>query len=208
VTRRLRRMRSGLAVGWPMTTSEVSPTGGRRKDAATVRARWGWTLGLGVVLIACGIGAIALPVAADFTVGPLLGAVFVIAGVAKIVQGLNCQEWKGANWYILLGAAEVVGGILIYLNPLKGALALTLLLAVMFLIEAVMQVALAVRVRPEPGWGWLFLAGLVALGASIGLTRTARYTQYYTPGTLAGIAFLAAGWACVAMALAKRRVPR
>jgi uncharacterized membrane protein HdeD (DUF308 family) len=190
-----------------MTTSEVSPSG-RWTDAATVRARWGWTLGLGVVLIACGIGAIALPVAADFAVGPLLGAVFVIAGVAKIVQGLNCPEWKGANWHILLGAAEIVGGILIYLNPLKGALALTLLLAVMFLIEAVMQVAFALRVRPELGWGWMFLAGLVALGTSLGLTMTARYTQYYTPGTLAGIAILAAGWACVAMALAKRRVPR
>ena len=42
----------------------------------------------------------------------------------------------------------------------------------------------------------------------IGLTMTARYTQYYTPGTLAGIAILAAGWACVAIALAKRRAPR
>jgi uncharacterized membrane protein HdeD (DUF308 family) len=165
-------------------------------------------LGLGLVLIACGIGAIALPVVADFAVGPLLGVVFVIAGVAKIVQGLNLADWKGANWHIFLGAAEVVGGILIYLNPLKGALALTLLLAVIFLIEAVMQVALAVKVRPEPGWAWVFLAGVVAFGASIGLTLTARYTKYYTPGTLAGIAILAAGAACVAMAVAKRRALR
>ena len=158
------------------------------------------------MLIACGVGAILLPAIADFAVGVVLGAVFVIAGVAKIVQGLNVREWAGANWYVLLGAAEVVGGLLIYFNPLKGALAIALLLALLFLVEAVMQSALAFRVRPEAGWGWLLFAGLVALAASIALVMTARYTKYFTPGTLAGIALLAAGWACMAIGLAKRRV--
>lgn len=189
-----------------MPVSKLSPRD-RWKDVGTVRSHWGGTLALGLVLILCGIGAIMLPVVADFAMSTVLGAALVIAGVAKIVQGVNLREWTGANWQIMLGAAEVVGGILIYLNPLKGALAIALLLAVVFLIEAVMQVALAIKIRPEAGWEWLVVAGGVALAASIGIVLTARRLQYFTPGTFAGVVILAAGWACVAMALAKQRVP-
>jgi uncharacterized membrane protein HdeD (DUF308 family) len=158
-------------------------------------------------MIACGVAAIMLPVAADFAMGAVLGAALAIIGVAKIVQGVNLREWVGANWQIMLGAAEVVGGILIYLNPIKGALAIALLLAVVFLIEAVMQIALALKMRPEAGWVWLLVAGLVALVASVGIVLTARRVQYFTLGTFAGIAILAGGWACVVIALAKQRVP-
>jgi uncharacterized membrane protein HdeD (DUF308 family) len=135
----------------------------------------------------------------------VLAAVLGVSGVAKIVQGLKVREWIGANMHILLGAAEIVGGALIYLYPVKGALAVALLLAVMFLIEAVMQISLAIRSRPEPGWIWLLVAGLIALVASFGLATTVRYTDYLTPGTLAGAAIIAAGWACIMMALAKQQ---
>lgn len=189
-----------------MGSSETSPRD-RWKDVGTVRSRWAGTLAAGLVMIACGVGAIMLPVVADFTMGTILGAALAIVGVAKITQGMNLREWAGANWQIMLGAAEVVGGILIYLNPLKGALAIALLLAVVFLIEAVMQIALAFRMRPEAGWAWLLVAGLVALAASIGIVLTARHMQYFTPGTFAGVAILAAGWACVMMAIAKQRMP-
>lgn len=190
-----------------MGSSQI-PARDRWKDAGTVRSRWGGTLVVGLVMIACGVGAIMLPVVADFTMGTVLGAALALVGVAKIVQGMNVREWAGANWQIMLGAAEVVGGILIYLNPIKGALAIALLLAVVFLIEAVMQIGLAFKMRPEAGWAWLLAAGLVALAASIGIVLTARHIQYFTPGTFAGVAILAAGWACVMMAIAKRRMPR
>lgn len=194
-----------------MAEAETAPAPGGRglwRDAGAVRDRWRWTLGVGLVLVACGVAAILMPYAADFATGTLLGAVLVVAGVAKIAQGLNAAEATAVNWTVLLGASEVVGGILIYLMPLKGALAVALLLAVVFLVEGVMQVALALRMRPGPGWAWMAGAGVVALGASAGLVATARWTAYYTPGTLAGIAILAAGAAFVAMALAKRRMPR
>lgn len=189
-----------------MGSSETSSRD-RWRDIATVRSRWRWTLAVGLVMVACGIGAIMLPVVADFAMGTVLGAALAIVGVAKIVQGVNLREWGGANWQIMLGAAEVVGGILIYLNPVKGALAIALLLAVVFLIEAVMQIALAFKMRPEAGWVWLLAAGLVALVASVGIVLTARRVQYFTPGTFAGIAILAGGWACVVIALVKQRVP-
>jgi uncharacterized membrane protein HdeD (DUF308 family) len=175
-------------------------------DPETARSRWLSRLALGLLLIACGICAIVLPTVSDLATGAVLGVVLVVIGVAKMIQGLRAGGWEDVNWQILLGAMEIVGGVLIYLNPLKGALAITLMIATMLLVEAVMHVALAFRVRPRKGWAWMLGAGAAAFAASIGITMTARWTQYITPGSLAGAAILVAGWAHVAIALASRRV--
>jgi uncharacterized membrane protein HdeD (DUF308 family) len=95
---------------------------------------------------------------------------------------------------------------LIYLNPLKGALAITLLIALVFLVQGLGQIALAFRVRLQPGWRWLLISGITALLASAALTLKLPYTRFYTPGTIAGISLLVAGWAYVAIALAVRKV--
>lgn len=174
-------------------------------DSQSARSRWLARLVLGLLLIAGGVCAILLPAVSNLAIGAVLGFILVAIGVAKVVQGLHAGGWEDVNWQILLGAMEIVGGILIYLNPLKGALAITLMIATMFLVEAVMHVALAFRVRPRKGWAWLLGAGAAALAASAGVITTTRWTQYYTPGTLAGFAILVAGWAHAAMALASRR---
>src|SRR5262245_29951059 len=154
-------------------------------DPETARTRWLSRLALGLLLITCGLSAILLPAVSDLATGTVLGIVLMVIGVAKVLEGLRVGGWEDVNWQIMLGATEVVGGILIYVNPLKGALAIALMIATMLLVEAVMHVALAFRLRPRAGWGWLLGAGGAAFAASIAVTFTARWTQYITPGTLA-----------------------
>jgi uncharacterized membrane protein HdeD (DUF308 family) len=173
--------------------------------AETLLSKWGWFLALGVVLTLGGVIAVALPAISTFAASTVLGLALVLAGVFKIVQSLQVKEWSGFIWQELTGAVEVVGGILIYLNPLKGALAITLLIALVFLVHGILQLALAIRVRGQDGWHWFVVSGLVALIASAVLTLKLPYTSVYTPGTVAGISLLVAGIAYVAIALAMRR---
>jgi uncharacterized membrane protein HdeD (DUF308 family) len=179
-----------------------------RNTAELVWAKWPWFLLLGIVLIVAGAAAFALPVLARIAASVVLGIVLAVVGVVKIVEGLQVKQWAGSVWQLLLGAVEVVGGILIYLNPLKGALAITLLIAVIFLVQGLLQIALAFRLRPQEGWGWMVLAGLVSLAVTVTMVMKVRYTNFYTPGTVAGIALMAAGWAYVVIALANRRARR
>jgi uncharacterized membrane protein HdeD (DUF308 family) len=65
--------------------------------------------------------------------------------------------------------------------------------------------SLALRARPKPGWGWLLLAGVVALCAGIVLTMKLPYTRYFMPSTIAGIALFIAGFAYIVIAFAIRR---
>ena len=170
-----------------------------------LRSKWAWFLALGIVLIVCGTAAIVLPAISTYAASVVLGVVLALAGVVKIVEALQVKEWAGCAWQLLVGAVEVVGGILIYLNPLKGALAITLLIAVVFLVQGLLQVAMALRLRPLTGWAWLLLSGLIALCVTVAMAMKLRYTSMYTPGTIAGIALLVGGIAYVAIALSNRR---
>jgi len=150
--------------------------------------------------------AVALPAVSTFAASVVLGVVLSLAGVVKMVQSLQVKEWSGFIWQELTGAVELVGGILIYFNPLKGALAITLLIALVFLVQGILQIALAIRIRKQDGWSWLLVSGVVALATSAALALKLPYTRIYTPGTIAGISLLVAGGAYIAIALTMRRV--
>jgi uncharacterized membrane protein HdeD (DUF308 family) len=173
--------------------------------AEALYSKWWWFLALGIVLVAGGALAVALPGFSTFAASVVLGVVLVLAGVIKMIQSLQIKEWHGFVWQELTGAAEVVGGVLIYFNPLKGALTITLLIALVFFVQGILQIALAVSVRKQEGWHWFAASGLVSVVASAALALKLRYTLAYTPGAIAGISLLVAGVAYVVIALTMRR---
>jgi uncharacterized membrane protein HdeD (DUF308 family) len=186
--------------------SRVSTRGADHQHRAeTLHSKWGWFFALGVVLALCGALAVALPAVSTFAASVVLGLVLSLAGIVKMIQSLQVKEWSGFIWQELTGAVELVGGILIYFNPLKGALAITLLIALVFLVQGVLQIALALGVRPQDGWHWFGVSGVVALATSAVLALKLPYTSIYTPGTIAGISLLVAGGAYMAIALTMRR---
>jgi uncharacterized membrane protein HdeD (DUF308 family) len=173
--------------------------------ATTLQAKWGWFLALGIILALGGALAVALPAISTFAASVVLGIVLSLAGIVKMIQSLQVKEWSGFVWQELTGAVEVVGGILIYFSPLKGALAITLLIALVLLVQGLLQIALAVRIRSQEGWQWLAVSGVVALAASVALALKLPYTRSYEPGIVAGISLLVAGAAYMAIALTLRR---
>lgn len=177
----------------------------RTEPATELQSKWAWFLALGLVLLLCGAVAVALPAMSTFAASVVFGAALAFAGVFKMIQSFQVKEWSGFVWQELTGAVEFVGGILVYLNPLKGALAITLLIALVLFIEGLMQIALAYKVRKQPGWPWLLLSGLVALAASASLFIKAPWSRTWTPGIVAGVALLIAGVAHVGVAFMVRK---
>ncbi|MGX5732925.1 HdeD family acid-resistance protein [Bosea thiooxidans] len=175
----------------------------RRADA--LQAKWGWFLALGLVLTLCGALAVALPAVSTFAASVVLGIGLSFAGAVKMFQSLQVKEWSGFIWQELTGAVELVGGILIYFNPLKGALAITLLIALVLLLQGLLQVALAARLRKQEGRYWFGIAGVVALVAAATLALKLPFTSTFTPGAVAGVSLLVAGGAYIAVALTMRR---
>lgn len=166
--------------------------------------KWRWFLGIGIALTLAGILAVSFPDASTFATGAVFGAVLAIAGVVKMVLSMQIRQWSGFIWQELTGAAELVGGVLIYFNPLKGALAVTLLIALVLFVQGLLQIALAFRVRGQSGWGWFAASSLAALAGAAALAFKIPFTIEYEPGMIAGITLVVAGVSYVAIATTMR----
>ena len=174
----------------------------------SVRLKWGGFLVIGLVLIVCGIVAILLPSISTVAASLVLGAALAFVGVAKIIQSFEVKDWSGFVWQLFGGIAEVVGGVLIYLNPLKGAIAMTLLIAAVFVVVGISQIGLALKVQPQNGWSWLLASGVLALVVGIALTVKLPFTRDLEPAMIAAISLLFAGWAYLVIAYAARKAGR
>src|SRR4029450_1541513 len=97
----------------------------------------------------------------------ILGSVLVVSGLIQIMQSAKMLNWIGFLWHMLLGILATVGGALIYMDPFAGVVALTLLIAVIFAVHGLTQIAFAVRVRGQSGWHWFLVSGCIALVVSV-----------------------------------------
>lgn len=163
------------------------------------RSRGRRFVGLGLVIFAVGAVAMLTPDAATAATGTVLGALVAFAGVVVIVQTVRDRTWHGFRWQLLFGAAEVVGGLLIIVKPLKGAAAVALVVTVVLAVQGVTQIGLGLRIRPERGWAWPVLAGLVTLAIAAALVTRFPYPSVETAGEMAGLALALAGLAFVVM---------
>jgi len=149
--------------------------------------------------------AILVPAVSEIAASKVLGSVLIVSGVVQIMQAAKMLNWMGFIWHMLLGILAAIGGVLIYLDPFAGVIAITLLIAIIFAFHGVTQIAFAVKVRRQSGWYWFLVSGCIALVVSVLLVLKLPYSHSFTPATMAGVSLLFAGWAYVAMALASRK---
>jgi uncharacterized membrane protein HdeD (DUF308 family) len=173
--------------------------------AGIIRAQWVWFILLGVVLMAAGGVAIVLPAISTIAAGKILGTVLCLGGFVQIVQSSKIQNWLGFMWHLLLGIFAAIGGVLIYIDTHYGFVAITILIAIIFAVLGVSQIAFALKVRRMAAWYWFLVSGGIALLASALLVMKLPYSQSFTPATVAGLSLLFTGWAYVAIALASSK---
>lgn len=170
-----------------------------------VAEQWGWFVGLGLVFLIAGVAAIAFPLLSTIAAKIALGWILMISGLVAILHSFRMPAWGGFLLNLILGALYIFVGAYLAFFPLTGIITLTMLLAALFLAEGLLQVAMAWRVRPQEGWGWLFLSGCVAIGTgaliAIGLPGSATWAI----GLLVGINLLSTGMGFVVLGLAGRR---
>jgi uncharacterized membrane protein HdeD (DUF308 family) len=145
-----------------------------------------------------------LPDYSTYATGTILGSVLLIAGLATVWHAFSAPEWHGFSWELLKGAAEAAGGVLVFINPMKGAAALTLVVAIVLIAQGLAQGGLALRVRPQGGWGMLL--GSAAISVLVGLALLLRFpfSMVEEPGAMVGLALAAGGIAYTVMAFARR----
>jgi uncharacterized membrane protein HdeD (DUF308 family) len=165
---------------------------------------WGWLLGLGILLAVLGVLLIAAPVLGTLAVDLLVAWFLIIGGVAQVVHAFMEKAWRGFLLELASGVLFlVVGGLLLY-RPLAGAQALTLFLAAFLLVEGIVRIAMALRLRPAQGWGWLLFDGILAVILALLIWAQWPSSALWVLGLLVGINFLFTGWGLIMIAIAVR----
>src|ERR1700736_3804933 len=106
----------------------------RRAVAAALREHWGLFVVEGTVLLVLGAAAIIITQIATLAVALLLGWLFFISGVVGVSAAFLLRPAPGF-WLPLVSAVlGIAAGIVLIGCPESGALSLTLILIILFLV--------------------------------------------------------------------------
>jgi uncharacterized membrane protein HdeD (DUF308 family) len=170
----------------------------------TLSRNWGWLLALGILMIILGVFAIAAPYGATLAVQFALGWILVIGGIAEAIHAFMARGWGGFLLELLSAILYVVVGVLLLTNPVGGALALTIVLAVFLIVEGIFKIMMAMRVRDHRGWGWLLASGILSVILGVLIWAEWPASGLWIIGLLVGIQLLFTGWSLVMLGLAAR----
>ena len=165
--------------------------------------RWGWLLGLGIVLILVGTFSVAVSVVATLASVLLFGWLLLFTGAMEAVYAFHQSKWTGILLHVVNGVLSVVAGFLLVTNPGAGALVLTLLMAMFFMIGGLFRIITPI-VMHLPHRAWLLLSGVVTLLLGVYIWRQLPGAAVWVIGTFVGIDMLFIGWSWVMLALAAR----
>ena len=153
----------------------------------------GWSIAVGVLLFVLGAAAIAFPFISSVAVTLVVAWLLVISGLLTVIHAIGTRGRTGSLWNGLTGLVFVLGGILLISAPLAGTLSLTLLLAAILVVEGVLKIIGAVRLRGRPVWGWLLASGLIALLAGVSIALAFPTSAVWVLGLFVGLNFIFTG---------------
>ena len=160
---------------------------------------------LALLLILCGVVALALPILSSWSVVLVIAWLIIASGVIQLVHALRSRGVGVALWKIVVGLLYLVVGAYLLFHPSLGAAALTLMLAVFFVVEGAMDLVTYFRIRKVPGAGWIFFDGIVTLILGLLVWRHWPSSSLWVIGALVGISMISTGVTRLMIGLAARR---
>jgi uncharacterized membrane protein HdeD (DUF308 family) len=136
----------------------------------------------------------------------VFAVILVWIGVMQVIQAFSVKGWGGFLLQLVIGVIMDLGGSAIWVDPIVGALTLTIVIAATFIAKGVFQVILAFRMKPAGGWGWILVAGIVSIAVGLIIWRGWPMSTAFALGTLAGVSLIFSGWSYVMIAMAARRL--
>src|SRR5271170_5162447 len=100
---------------------------------------WGWLLAFGIGLVALGVAAIARSVMATVATMLFFGWLLLIASGIEIAQAILVGHWAGFFYHLLAAILFGVAGSILVVRPVISAEAVTIFMAMFFLIGGLFQ---------------------------------------------------------------------
>jgi len=165
-----------------------------------------WSILCGVLLIVLGALAVGSPAIAAAAVNVVIAWLIVLAGVVHLSLAFYAHSAGSVLWKLLVGVAYIVFGVYLIAHPALGVVSLTLVLASLFLVEGIFDIALFFQMRSIGGSGWILGDGIVTLLLGLMIYLQWPSSSNWAVGTLVGVSLIVSGVTRLMLSLAVRKV--
>ena len=186
--------------------TDIDPLG--RRVASALRDSWRFLLIEGIILAVLGAAANIIPPIATLAVEIILGWLFLVSGIVGLFMTFMMRHAPGFWWSLFSAVLALAVGVVLIGWPLSGAVSLTLLLIVFFVMEGVATIMYALDHKRELSgrWGLMLASGVVDLVLAAIIYAGLPGTAAWAIGLLVGINMLFGGFALIALALRARHI--
>jgi len=138
----------------------------------------------GVFMMILGLFAVALPHIPTLAIEIFVGWLFIIGGFFRVLAILRSRTAPGFWWSLLTAMVAIALGLVLIVQPLQGVLTLTLLLAVILVVEGLGAILISFEFRRHlRNWGWTLFKWNCR--SRIGLSHLARLARHRRLGNRA-----------------------
>jgi uncharacterized membrane protein HdeD (DUF308 family) len=152
------------------------------------------SIAFGALLSVLGIFAVLSPMFSGIAVTVLVGMLLLAAGFVELIFAFQADSFGKGVLRFLFGGLTLLAGAIIVATPGPSLGALTIVLAVFFVIGGVTDIVLAFKVRPEDGWGWALFSGVASILLGIFIVSQWPVSGIWAVGIYVGVRILMHGW--------------
>ena len=153
----------------------------------------GLSVGMSILLIVLGLTAVLLPNAVSIAVSILILWVIVFTGLAHLVHAWDARGNPLFAWRLLVGLLYMVGGVFLLLYPGYDLAFLTLFIAGMLALEALLLFGAYAWLRQIPGTGWIGVDGAFTTLLALVVALTWPHTPLWLLATCVGLNIISTG---------------
>lgn len=165
-----------------------------------------WSIAWSALLVILGALALVSPLVAAVAVNVVISWLIVLAGVVHLITAFHSHRAGSVIWRLLVGLAYLFFGVYLIARPAVGIASLTLVLATLFLLEGILNIALYFQVRAMQRASWFLLDGIITLILALMIYRQWPSSSAWAIGTIVGISLIVSGVTRLMLSLAVRRV--
>lgn len=174
-------------------------------DPARLKSRWGWFVAVGILFVVLGLIGLSSLVVTALATAVFLGFLVIIGGVSQFMGAFSAGSWGGGILRALLGLLYLWAGFWLIANPVAGALTITLVLAIVLIINGAIRIVAAIVEKSSGRW-LLLLAGILSI-----VLGTWLWTNWPVSGIalglFVGLELLIAGFTWIMLGFAARSLP-
>lgn len=170
-----------------------------------IRDNAGMAIVIGVIMLIAGIAALAAPAVAALSINLVVGFTLAVSGIGQCVLAFRAGAFGRGLMIFVVGALMAFAGFYMISQPVAGVASLTIMLMAYLLATGILEIGVALQLRPAVGWGLQLTNGILTALLGILLWQQFPLAGIWAIGVLFGLKMIFSGSALIAIGRSLRQ---